>query len=163
MRFNFRLKIGTLTLFFMLSQTQTLEGVASKVGRDEHMILWDMEGCTLDQATETLATVQYKHRLGDIFLVSDAEGSYRGWCFSRRPWKEYLTILLDTEYLCYNFFHWTVRRGQATLRTSSKLGRPHQRVVAFLSGYEQTAVPQTLTHVLYDTGFEKRGVTVKVG
>jgi len=162
-RLNFLLKIGNLTIFFMVSSTQSLEGVTSKVGKDEHLILWDLEKCTLEQAKETLTNVQYKYRLGDIFIVSDCEGSYRAWCFSRRSFKEYLKILLDTEHLDWNFFYWTVKRGQATLRTSNKQGRPQQQVVAYLKGYEPTEIPAKMVHVLYDTGLEKRGVVIKVG
>lgn len=163
MRLNFRVKLGRFTVFFMVSHTQTLEGVTSKVGEDEHIVLWDLEGCSLAQAKETLSQVQFLHGLGDIFVVSDCEGSYRAWCFSHKPWKEYLRILLETEFVDYNFFYWTVRRGSATLRTSSKAGRPPQRVVAFLKGYEETEVPEMLVRVVYDTGLEKKGVVVQVG
>jgi hypothetical protein len=162
-RLNFLFKIGNLTIFFMVSSTQSLEGVTSKIGKDEHLVLWDLEKCTLEQAKETLTNVQYKYRLGDIFIVSDCEGSYRAWCFSRRSFKEYLKILLDTEHLDWNFFYWTVKRGQATLRTSNKQGRPPQKVVAYLNGYEPTEIPAKMVHVLYDTGLEKRGVVIKVG
>jgi hypothetical protein len=163
-RLNFLFKIGRLTVFFMVSASQTLEGVTSKVAEDQptHIILWDLEKCTLEQAKETLANVQYKYRLGDIFIVSDCEGSYRAWCFSQRSFKEYLKILLDTPFVDWNFFYWTVRRGQATLRTSNKLGRPPQQVVAYLQGYEETHVPERLTKVLYDTSLQKRGLTLQL-
>jgi hypothetical protein len=105
--------------------------------------------------------VQRKYKLGDIFIVSDAEGSFRAWCFSKRTFKEYLKILLDTEFVDWNFFWWTVRRGQATLRTSNKQGREPQKVVAFLKGYEETAIPDKLTKVIYDTGVEKRGAVLR--
>ena len=107
----------------MISHTQTLEGLTSQVGKDKHIILWDLEDCSLDEAKKTLSTVQFCHRLGDVFVVSDAENSFRGWCFSVRSWKEYLIILLETDCLDYNFFYWTVRRGSATLRLSDKAGR----------------------------------------
>lgn len=157
------MKLKNITVFFMVSHTQTLEGITSKVGNDEHIILWDLEKCTLEQAIETLSDVQYRYRLGNIFITSDVEGSYRGWCFSRRTFKEYLKILLDTEHLDWNFFWWTVRRGQATLRTSNKQGRPPQQVVAYLKGYEPTEFPDKMVHVLYDTGIEKRGKVIKIG
>jgi len=65
-RLNFLFKFRNITVFFMVSASQTLEGVTSKVGEDQHIILWDLENCTLEQAKETLAEVQYKYRLGDI-------------------------------------------------------------------------------------------------
>ncbi|MGB9676648.1 MAG: hypothetical protein ACPL0C_05625 [Candidatus Bathyarchaeales archaeon] len=106
--------------------------------------------------------MQYRYRLGDIWITSDAGGSYRAWCFSKRPFKQYLKILLDTRHLDWNFFYWTVKRGQATLRTSDKQGRPCQRVVACLKGYEETQIPSILTHVVYDTGLEKRGLVIQL-
>jgi hypothetical protein len=160
-RLNFLFKIGNITVFFMVSASQTLEGITSKVGEDQHIILWDLEKCTLEQAKQTLANVQAKYRLGDIWVTSDAEGSYRAWCFSKRTFKEYLKILLDTDYVDWNFFWWTVRRGEATLRTSNKQGRPPQRVVAYLKGYESTQIPEKMTRVLYDTGLEKRGLILR--
>jgi len=163
LRVNFLAKLGRLTIFFMISLTQTLEGVTSKVGEDEHLIFWDLEKCSLEQAVETLSKVQLRYRLGDIFVTSDAEGSYRAWCFSRRSWREYLRILLETEHVDYNFFYWTVRRGAATLRTSNKAGRPSQKVIAFLQGYEETEIPESMVRVIYDTGIKKRGVMVKIG
>jgi len=146
----------------MVSLSQTLEGITSKVGEDQHIILWDLEKCTLEQAKQTLADVQAKYRLGDIWVTSDAEGSYRAWCFSKRTFKEYLRILLDTDYVDWNFFWWTVRRGEATLRTGNKHGRPPQRVVAYLKGYEPTQIPEKMTRVLYDTGLEKRGLVIQL-
>lgn len=90
MRFNFRIKLGRIKVFAMLSKTQTLEGVTSKVVTEPeekhlHYIFWDLEGCSLQEAIETLAEVQYEFKLGDIFIISDCEGSYRAWCFSKRP------------------------------------------------------------------------------
>lgn len=117
----------------------------------------------MDDARKTLSTVQFCHRLGDVFIVSDVEKSFRGWCFSVRSWKEYLIILLETDHLDYNFFYWTVRRGSATLRLNNKEGRPPQRCVAFLEGYEETVVPEKMVHVVYDTGVEKRGRVISLG
>jgi hypothetical protein len=157
MRHNIRIKFGNVTFFAMLSHTQTLEGITSKIDKDKHIILWDIEKCNLKDAKKTLSKVQRKHKLGDIEIISDAPQSFRGWCFSQRPWKEYLIILLETDYLDYNFFYWTVRRGSATLRKTNKQGREPQTLVDVLEGYEKTSIPKKLTHVIYDTGVEKRG------
>lgn len=163
MRFNFRVKIGNITFFATISNSQTLEGVTSLVGNSQHIVMWDMEKCNLEQAVKTLSKIQYKHRLGDIFLVSDKDQSYRGWCFSVRDWKEYLIILLETEHLDYGFFYWTVFRGKATLRISNKLNREPQNTVACLRGYEETRIPEKLEYVVYDTGVEKVGRTISLG
>ena len=73
---------------------------------------------------------------------------------------EYNHILMHTSLLGildFNFYKWTVRRTAGTLRISNKEGRPPQKVVAFLKGYEETEIPERLVHVIYDTGIEKRG------
>ena len=167
-RLNILLKLGSFTFFAMISKTQSLEGVCSRVSKDKHggkhIILLDLEGASLEKVVEALRKVQLSYGLGDVWLVSDAPKSFRAWCFSVRPWTTYLRIMLDlidSGVLDYNFYFWTVKRGEATLRTSNKQGRPPQQVVAFLRGYEETAIPDKLTRCLYDTGIEKRGAVLR--
>jgi hypothetical protein len=118
MRDNIRVKIANLTFFAMLSSTQRLEGVTSLQKDGKHIVMFDLEKCTLQQAEKTLRKVQKKYHLSDIFIVSDVELSYRAWCYSRVDFVTFLKILLDVDFLDWNFFYWTVKRGKATLRTS---------------------------------------------
>jgi hypothetical protein len=153
----------------MISATQSLQGVCSKVSEDKHggkhVCLFDIENASLERVVKCLRKIQLAYVLGNIWLVSDAPKSFRAWCFSVRPWTTYLRIMLDLidmGVLDYNFFFWTVKRGEATLRCSDKLNRPPQKVVAFLEGYEETAIPDKLKAILYDTGVEKRGVILRI-
>ena len=80
--------------------------------------------------------VQRKHDLSHIYVVSDVEGSYRAWCFSKVDFKTLLAILVDSlDILDYSFFYYTVKRKKATLRTNNKKGRPPQKVVSVLESY----------------------------
>ena len=163
MRFNFRVKKFGWTLFIMLARTQTIEGVSSLLSDGKHIVMWDLEGCNLTEAEETLLKVQQKYGLSDIFIVSDVEGSYRAWCFSKVVFKVLLAILVDSlEIIDYIFFYYTVKRRKATLRTSSKLGRPPQKLVSLLQSYP-APIPAELERVVYDTGLMKRGFTVLLG
>jgi len=164
MRINIRVKIKNYTVFFMLSKTQRLKGITSKVvkGKDKHYIFWDLENCTKLRAIQTLKTVQKEFRLGMIFLLSDCPKSYRAFCFSQRTFKEFLHILLHTNYVDWNFIYWTIQRGSATLRTSQKEGREPQLIKAILTGYEKVYIPQDVIKVIYDTGNEKRGIIKSV-
>jgi hypothetical protein len=162
MRFNFRLKIRDLTLFFMIAKTQTLEGVSSLQQDGKHMVMWDLEDCTLNEAEETLRSVQLRYNLSHIFLTSDSEGSYRAWCFTKVDLKTFLHILLDTDYLDYNFFYYTVKRQKATLRTSNKKNRQTQRLISVLRSFSES-IPIRMEKVVYDTGLEKRGVSILLG
>ncbi|MGQ9507542.1 MAG: hypothetical protein ACUVTB_06800 [Candidatus Bathycorpusculaceae bacterium] len=160
-RLNLLLKIRNITIFAMISATQTLEGVMSKIGNDKHLILADIEtDKPLNEILHVLKRIQRRYRLGDFWLTSDFKGSYRLWCFSQRSWLKYLQILLDLlkeGILDYNFWFWTIKRGSATLRTSNKANREPQRVIAHLKGYEKTTIPSKLCHVVYDTGTSKVG------
>ena len=168
-RINIRVKLFCYTFFGMIAKTQTHEGFTSKV-LDEpaekhlHYIFFDLENCTQDQAIRVLRQVQSEFKLGDIRVFSDAEGSYRAWCFSKRPFIEYVHILIHTfPYLDFGFFIWTVRRTEATLRISNKVGRQPQKLIAFMKGYEPTVIPEKMKQAIYDTGIEKRGFTISIG
>jgi len=171
-RWTFGSKTLFIKGFIMLADTQRLEGITSRVPDDPkkhiHIILWDLEkkdgSLTLHEVVEKLGIIQAKFQLGDIYIVSDAEGSYRAWCFSRRTFMEYNHILVHTYLLGildFGFYIWTVRRTAGTLRISRKKDRPSQEVVAFLRGYEETEIPEKMVHVAYDTGLEKKGMEIE--
>jgi len=162
MRFNLRIKKFGYTFFMMVSETQTLEGITSLQSDGKHIVLWDLENCSLNEAENTLRRVQKKYCLSDIFIVSDVERSYRAWCFSKVDFKTYLKILLDTDYLDWNFFYWTVSRGKATLRLSNKKSREPQKIISVLESYP-APIPEKFQKVIYDTGIQKRGLTVFLG
>lgn len=162
MRLDFRVKIVNITFFAMVAKTQRLEGVSSLQKDGKHIVMFDLENCSLEQAEKTLRRVQRKYHLSDIFIVSDVEKSYRAWCYSKVDFVTFLKILLDVKFLDWNFFYWTVKRGKATLRTSAKRGRGCQRVVSVLTSYF-APIPYSCEKVVYDTGLTKRGFTVFLG
>jgi hypothetical protein len=146
----------------MLARTQRLEGVTSLQPDSKHILMWDLENCSLKKAKETLRKLQAKYCLSEIFIVSDIEDSFRAWCFSKVDFKFFLKILLETEFLDWNFFYWTVKRGKATLRTNNKKNRVAQRVVCILKSYH-ASFPFSCEKVVYDTGLKKRGLTFLLG
>jgi len=162
MRFNFRIRKFNKTLFMMYSDTQTLEGVTSLLRNGKHIIMWDLEGCSQEQAEETLRKVQSSYSLSDIFIFSDIERSFRPWCFSQVDLNTFLKILLDTDYVDPLFFYHTVKRKKATLRVSNKKNRPKQEVVSVLQSYSMP-IPEEVEMVIYDTGIEKRGLSILLG
>jgi hypothetical protein len=126
--------------------------------------MWDLEKCTEQEAEQTLIKVQKKYHLSHIYIVSDVEGSYRAWCFTKVDLKKFLHILLDTNHLDSNFFYYTVKRRKATLRTRTKKGRPKQQVVSILKSYSvPIPVNSKVEMVTYDTGLEKRGFSLLIG
>lgn len=173
MRWSARVKVGNITLYGMVSHTQTLKGITNKIfsfagdtrgmGKDRFFVVWDLEGytetgVTLEKVCDELRRIQQKYDLSDVFITSDKpEVSWHGWCFSVVDWKKYLMIILDTKYVDYNFFYWTVHRGEATIRVSPKKGRVPEKVVAMLRSDVPYAIPEKVKEVIYDTSLEKRG------
>jgi hypothetical protein len=97
-----------------------------------------------------------------LIFLNFPEKSFRGWCFAQVDFKTLLKILLDVDFLDWNFFWWTVKRGKATLRTSNKKNRAPQRLVSVLRSYS-VPILELCEKVLYDTGVEKRGTTILLG
>jgi hypothetical protein len=167
-RFNLRIGLGPFAIFFMFSHRQRLEGICSKVvgEQDKHMhyIFWDLEGYPLEKVVQKLSEVQKEFGLGDIYVLSDHPNSYRALCFSKRPFTEYIHILCHSfPMLDFGFFIWSVRRTNATIRLSDKVGRPKQRLVYVLRGYEKTELPKQVLWCVYETGLEKVGKTIELG
>ena len=164
MRWNLRIAKFNHTFFVMLSETQTLEGVTSLIpySNGKHVIMWDLEECTLKEAEKTLREVQYQHNLSNIFIKSDIDRSYRAWCFTLVDLKTFLKILLDTDYVDWNFFYYTVKRKKATLRVNNKKNRKKQQLVSVLESYS-VPIPEEIEKVIYDTGVAKRGLSILLG
>lgn len=144
----------------MLAQTQSLKGITSKIIGDKfnrHYVFWDLEKCSLDNAKQALLVVQEQYGLSDIFITSDFPKSFRAWCFSKVDFHIFLRILLDTAFVDWNFFYWTVQKGKATLRISSKTNRPKQKLVAVLKSFSSEVYNKVET-VNYDTGTDKIGI-----
>ena len=165
-RYDFRIKKRVmerdLTIFFMFALTQTLEDISSLLRDGRHIVMWDLE-VALEQAEDVLRKIQRRYNLSHIFIVSDIEGSYRGWCFSKVSFKILLSILVDSlDIIDYSFFYYTVKRRKETLRTDRKKGRPPQQLVSVLESYP-SAIPTKLEQVIYDTGLEKRGRNIMLG
>lgn len=150
----------------MIAQTQTLEGVISLQTDGSHIVMWDLENCTVEEAKKVLEKVQRKYCLSHIYVTSDVEKSYRAWCFSKIDFQTFLKILVEClSILDYNFFYYTVKRKKATLRTCCKKGRTPQKVVCVLKSYYRT-VPFgncAVEKVVYGTGLEKRGISLLLG
>ena len=174
MRFNHRTKISIgnrqFTIFAMVSDTQTLEGITSQViGREGyHYPFFDIEKpreTPLEEVEYGLGKIQVSYGLPNIHIVSDKKVSFRSWCFGEVRFTDYLRMqldLIDAGLLDYNFFWWTVQQSKATLRTGQKKNRRKQELVSTLYSYS-VPIPTKVEGVIYDTGIEKRGLTIFLG
>ena len=56
-----------------------------------------------------------------------------------------------------------MKRKKATLRTNSKKGRAKQKIVCVLWSYPVPILMKQIERVDYDTGVEKRGLSILLG
>jgi len=170
-RFNIRLTTSRFTFFSMLSRSQKIEGITSRVydqnGKptNNHYIFWDLENASLEQIKKTLKKVQTRYSLGNIQLTSDNNGkTYRGWCFSIVTFETYIKILVDSlNIIDYGFFYYTIKRKEATLRLSQKEGRPFQTCTDTIESFSVPYPTGIMKRVIYTTGNEKKGTTINLG
>jgi len=166
-------RIGTrvFTFFVMISETQSLEGITSQVvGRDGyHYPLFDIEKhggiLPLEVVERELGKIQVSYGLSNFYIRSDRQGSYRPFCFSEVKLTDYMRMqldLIDVGILDWNFFWWMVNKGYAKSRISQKKNRLEQRLVSTLHSYS-VPILDRFEFAFYDTGVEKRGLTVFLG
>lgn len=151
---------GKFRLSFMFTRIQNIEGITSTVSneKDKHYIFFDFDNMDYITLMITLREIQKKHNLADIFIFSDKLKSYRAFCFSKRTFKEYLGILLETKGIDWSFINWTFKRQKATLRIQDKQNREKQKLVAVLNGFESYDIPENRIYVNYETGINKIGL-----
>lgn len=160
-RLHIRFKIGNVTFFGLISATQTLKGLTSRIGEDKHIILWDLEDCTQHECLTTLKNIQLYYRLGQIYVLSDKNLSYRAICFTKVNYMTMLKILINTDFIDSGFIQYTVQHGEATLRMTKKFNRDEQDLICIIpSEYRRDKIPKNLETVIYETGLIKRGVNI---
>jgi hypothetical protein len=159
MRFNFRLKVRNINIFFSIAQVQTMKGIVNKIG-DKFAPFWDLENCTLEQVIEELQVIRNVYDLDTIYIFSDSPTSFRAICYTPVDFHTLLNIILNTKYLDYGFYRATVIRGYSILRISTKKNRQKQKVV-YTVGQETARIPSFI-YTDYDTGTDKISKTIGV-
>lgn len=149
------IRIRNIRLSFMISIIQTLKGITSQVkGENMHYILMDFDSVIFTKVFDDIFNAQTKYNLGDFYLISDRENSWRAICFSKRTFKEYMNILLECKYVDKSFKVWTLKREKGTIRLSNKIDRTKQKLM-ILRGHEKTTIPENFKFVYYETGKTK--------
>lgn len=156
MKIQIRKNWGDILLYFLLTRTERVEGIASDLmDTSNHIILWDFDDIKLSDVEKSLRRVKEKYGLNDIFIMSDKEGSYRAMCFDEKPFNEYLKILLDTVGLDYMFFKWTVKRDYATIRATDKSGRKiSNEIISVITDNEVCKIPSNILNRVKGVWFE---------
>ena len=123
------------TLLVLFALTQRLEAITTLLPNGLHFILADVENCSAKEVIEEAKFVQRKYGLSNFYIYSDAERSFRIFCYSLVDYRTLLRILLDFKHLDMVFFDYTVKRKKATLRYGRKTARPCPKLVKVLETY----------------------------
>jgi len=150
------------SLLVLFAKTQRLEAISTLLPSGKHFILADVENCSIEEVIDEAKYVQRKHGLSHMYIYSDAERSFRIFCYSLVDYKTLLKILLDFKHLDMIFFAYTVRRKKATLRISQKENRSSPKLVKVLETYP-VPFPEQVQQVFYDTGVMKKGISFTLG
>lgn len=162
-RVYFRMKKFERSLTICYAHVQTLEGITSLLPNGKHVIFWDIEDCSPKEKDESLRKVQVSYSLPHIYIVSDIERSYRAYCYLQVDFDTLFRILRDTKYVDPIFLDYTWKRKKATLRTDQKKNREKQKIVSVLESYYVPIPKDKAEKVIYDTGIEKRGLSIILG
>ena len=140
-------------LTFTFAHVGKVIGVNSHGRDDLHIIMWDFDDITLKEVTYHLKKIQWQYSLSDIYLLKTKEpDNYIAYCFTLRPWREVVAIVVRTEGVDWQFIRFGVYRGRFTLRVTAKGDRIPYRI-ARLKGYQQADIkPSELkSWVRYET------------
>jgi hypothetical protein len=159
MRIATRIKVGSWFMYATIGRVQTVTGVSSKIGPNQHNIYWDFDNSTLDEVIKELTNIQKVFDLGEIYIFSDKEFSYRASCYTVVTLKKLLTILILTVGVDDVFIAKTAQKGQATIRLSKKQGRKNPEIVHVIQGRNEP-LPENISVWRYETGTDPRVINL---
>ncbi len=106
-----RLMIKDYRLTFTFAHVGKVIGVNSHGRDDLHIIMWDFDDITLKEVTYHLKKIQWQYSLSDIYLLKTKEpDNYIAYCFTLRPWREVVAIVVRTEGVDWQFIRFGVYR-----------------------------------------------------
>lgn len=130
MKLSIRRKLGNILIYGFISPIQRVDGLQSKIKKsDDHIVLWDFDEKNFNAIKWELEDIQLKYNLGDIFIMSDKDNSYRAFSLTSVTFKTLLKILIETKGVDYNFFRYTVKREYATIRITNKKNREPNKII----------------------------------
>lgn len=129
-----KLNIGDVRITFSIARVTRMIGVNSRLDDDRHIIMWDFDDMELEVVESALCKVQEKYNLSNIYILETKHlTNYIAYCFTARRFDHVCLVILDTNFIDWNFFKYGVYRGRFTLRVTAKEGRT-PRLVKILAG-----------------------------
>lgn len=119
-----KIRFGKWKFMFSYSQIEDVVGVNSKVGEDEHILMWDFDNTSIERVKETLGILQMLYNLPNIYILQTKETrSYHAYCLHKTSFQDACWTLSSTSGIDMTYYRLGVTRGYWTLRISPKSGR----------------------------------------
>ncbi len=138
---------------FSCSQVEDIVGINSKIGDDNHILMWDFDNVNFVSIKDIMRTLQHVYQLPNIYIVRTKEvGSYHAYCLRKTSFQRACEILSSTFSLDMTYYRLGVTRGYWTLRISPKSGRDITLVDVLKSDVpEDVTVKDLKSFVVYET------------
>ena len=145
-------------LYFTLTKVEWVNGINSLAQKEpnieslkiyeHHYPLFDYDDIDLETLKVRFACHADFLRK-PIYIYSDKKGSYRVICTDKVEWLYYLHMLyIELSHgLDYQFFRWTIIRGYATLRMTTKSNRKENKIVAIINDVSNITLDGRELHI----------------
>jgi hypothetical protein len=148
--------LGRFRIWLSIRKVTKMQGICSNLEDGNHILLFDFDSSTLAEALRSLMKVQSDFDLAPISILQTRQDEgYIAYCFCRKPFRDCIAILCQTEGVDWNFIRLSCIRGYITLRISPKRGvKP--KLVAHLSSRtpEQATIEELVRAIDYETSYE---------
>jgi len=136
-----RMRLGNWRFAFYFWRIADTLGLNSRVGQDQHILMWDFDGCTLAEVRSALRAVQRKYRLPRIYILESGNpGHFMALSLARVPYRYAALIIADTPYVDLQFWRTGIIRYHWTLRMTAKGRVPEPRLVDTLESAQPEEV-----------------------
>jgi len=148
-----KIRFWNWKFMFSCSQIEDIVGVNSKVGDDEHILMWDFDRVSFKTMMAMLREVQKRWNLPNIYVVrTKSPGGFHAYCLSKNSFRMACQMLLDISFLDMTYYRLGVTRGYWTLRISPKSNRDIVLVDVLKSDVpEDVSVKDLKSFVIYET------------
>ena len=148
-----KIRFGKWKFMFSYSQIEDIVGVNSKVGKDKHIRMWDLDNHPIKNVCAELRIMQKRFNLPNIYVVRTKKSeSYHCYCLHKTSFMDACMVLSTTFMIDPIYYRLGVTRGYWTLRISPKSNRDIVLVDVLKSDVpEDVSVKDLKSFVIYET------------
>ena len=131
----------------IVNRVDEVSGVTSLLEDKNHILLWEFDSIPLRQVRENLTAIQKEYYLPNINILRSSKGNhYHAYCLRHSCWQWALEVVISTRGIDLDWFEWSVKRRQFTLRISPKNGYAPKLVARLTSDIDEDVDYKEIAH-----------------